>query len=433
MIRARPGSFAWLVGHELRLAWRNRRRKTVTRIIGYVMLAVYLAFGCWVAWLLQDTPIRWNAMAGIGILAGCIVGLSFMTTQAMLGSQQTLYESRDLDLLLTAPIEPRTVLLAKLAGIAGIIVLTYVLLAAPMLLPIAVLGHPQLLGSFVLLVALALTAAAIGIALTLTLAKIAGPRAARTVGQIAAAVLGGAVFLISQIWSHSDRRESAVTIMFQRFREHGIGASGVSGLPGRAAFGAPLPLILLLAIGIALFAGAGLALQRRFLSSYQDAGMRLVRTKARKAPAARLFHAGLFRSVFAKEWRLLARDPALAFQIVLRLVYMAPILLGITRGGKAMIAPALGFTSVLIATQLTGSFAWLAVSGEDAPDLIKVSPIPKGEIDLAKLMAALAMAAPLGLIARTARGRCLNASGWKHLGLNPPAGAQDGLFDEPAK
>jgi Holliday junction DNA helicase RuvB len=36
----------------------------------------------------------------------------------------------------------------------------------------------------------------------------------------------------------------------------------------------------------------------------------------------------------------------------------------------------------------------------------------------------------LGLIARTARGRCLNSRGWKHLGLNPPAEAgQDGLFD----
>jgi holliday junction DNA helicase RuvB len=35
----------------------------------------------------------------------------------------------------------------------------------------------------------------------------------------------------------------------------------------------------------------------------------------------------------------------------------------------------------------------------------------------------------LGLIARTARGRCLNGPGWKHLGLNPPAGSQDGLFD----
>ena len=35
----------------------------------------------------------------------------------------------------------------------------------------------------------------------------------------------------------------------------------------------------------------------------------------------------------------------------------------------------------------------------------------------------------LGLIARTARGRCLNGRGWTHLGLNPPAGRQTGLFD----
>jgi Holliday junction DNA helicase RuvB len=35
----------------------------------------------------------------------------------------------------------------------------------------------------------------------------------------------------------------------------------------------------------------------------------------------------------------------------------------------------------------------------------------------------------LGLVARTARGRMLNAGGWKHLGLNPPAGSQDALFN----
>jgi len=38
----------------------------------------------------------------------------------------------------------------------------------------------------------------------------------------------------------------------------------------------------------------------------------------------------------------------------------------------------------------------------------------------------------LGLVARTARGRCLNALAWKHLGLAPPKegrAAQDGLFD----
>ncbi|MBH5321011.1 Holliday junction branch migration DNA helicase RuvB [Aurantiacibacter sediminis] len=35
----------------------------------------------------------------------------------------------------------------------------------------------------------------------------------------------------------------------------------------------------------------------------------------------------------------------------------------------------------------------------------------------------------LGLIARTARGRCLNDGGWTHLGITPPSAPQSGLFD----
>ena len=35
----------------------------------------------------------------------------------------------------------------------------------------------------------------------------------------------------------------------------------------------------------------------------------------------------------------------------------------------------------------------------------------------------------IGLLARTARGRCLNGAAWKHLGIAPPSTVQDGLFD----
>jgi Holliday junction DNA helicase RuvB len=35
----------------------------------------------------------------------------------------------------------------------------------------------------------------------------------------------------------------------------------------------------------------------------------------------------------------------------------------------------------------------------------------------------------LGMVARTARGRCLNDAGWRHLGLAPPIGSQTGLFE----
>jgi Holliday junction DNA helicase RuvB len=38
----------------------------------------------------------------------------------------------------------------------------------------------------------------------------------------------------------------------------------------------------------------------------------------------------------------------------------------------------------------------------------------------------------LGLIARTARGRCLNGRGYTHLGLPVPQGSQSGLFDQGA-
>ena len=37
----------------------------------------------------------------------------------------------------------------------------------------------------------------------------------------------------------------------------------------------------------------------------------------------------------------------------------------------------------------------------------------------------------LGLVARTARGRCLNERGWQHLGLALPNGTPGSLFDLP--
>ncbi|MFX6006944.1 hypothetical protein ABTF07_20425, partial [Acinetobacter baumannii] len=61
-----------------------------------------------------------------------------MTAQAMIGSQRTLYESGDLSLLFTAPVPERTVLLAKLLGIAGAIALTYATLLLPMVVPVAI-------------------------------------------------------------------------------------------------------------------------------------------------------------------------------------------------------------------------------------------------------------------------------------------------------
>jgi len=188
-------------------------------------------------------------------------------------------------------------------------------------------------------------------------------------------------------------------VLFQRMVESGVGTHGLAALPGMAAFGDPYAVTALLAGSTLLFIGATAAMQTAFLSSYRAGGMKLSRTRQAKGTIARFFRKTLFGAIYAKEWRLLLRDPALAFQIVLRIVYLAPILLISLRGGRHLpIAPAMAFSSVLIAGQVVSSFVWLAVSAEDSPDLIKVAPVEKHEIDRAKLTTAMVMAAPLAVL-----------------------------------
>jgi ABC-2 type transport system permease protein len=401
MMRLVPqGSFAWLTLHEVRLSWASRSRKKLGAVIGLVMLLAWIAAGTWIGWMLRDMPIHLGPIRLTAALAASIMLFTFMTTQSILGSQRTLFEAGDLDLLFTAPVPPRNVMRAKLVGIAAAVVLSFAMLVLPIALPVAILGHPQLFGIPALLLALALTAACFGLAITLVLAKIAGPRAARTVGQIVAALSGGAIFLLSQLWNTGDHgSRGGMAVLFRKMMESGFGTHGVAALPGMAAFGDPWAVTSLLAGSILLFIVTTAAMQTLFLNSYRAGGMKLGRTKRAKGTIARYFSQTLFGSIYAKEWRLLARDPALAFQIVLRLVYLAPILLIAIRGGRHIpIAPAMAFSSVLIAGQVVSSFVWLAVSAEDTPDLIKVAPVQKAEIDRAKLTTAMVMAAPLAVL-----------------------------------
>jgi len=431
MHRLRPGSFAWLVLHELRVGSRNARRRARSLWFGLILLALFTGFGIMIALGLRDVPIAGGPALYTGALAASILLMSFMTTQALLRSQHTLYESGDLDLLLSAPLEPRTILRAKLCGIAASVVLSFTLLVLPFAIPIAIFGHPGLFGIPLLLAALSLTSACLGLAIMLGVVALAGPRAARTLGQILGALLGGAVFLVSQLMSNGGGgRRSAAMSLFNWLMAHRIGTGGIGALPGRAALGDPLAAALLLGGALILFAATGYAFGRSFLASYQKARMRLSRRRAATGPVARHFRAGLFGSMFAKEWRLLARDPALAFQIVLRLIYLAPIALAaFGRGGGPPLLPALAFASVLIAGQLVGSFAWLAVSAEDAPDLLTVAPIARRQVERAKLASAMAMAAPFGLILPAALALSSPLGALATVALTAAGGACAGLIE----
>ena len=90
-----------------------------------------------------------------------------------------------------------------------------------------------------------------------------------------------------------------------------------------------------------------------------------------------------------KEWTLLLRDPWLASQTLMQLLYLLPPALMLWRAfgshsdDLVLLVPVL----VMAAGQLAGGLAWLAISGEDAPDLVATAPIPASWIVRAKIEA----------------------------------------------
>jgi ABC-2 type transport system permease protein len=402
MHRLTPGGFVWLMINEVRLATRAARQRRGGNLVWGLLITVYAAAGFWLASNLVHIPITPTPFAFVLVFAVAVLAMSFMTTQAMLRSQDTLYQSGDLDLLLTAPLPPRRVLLAKLCGIVANIMMVFAAFTLPIALPVALLGHPGLFGIPLVLLGLALVSACIGLAITLFIVRIASPRTARTIAQIVGAFLAAGVFLASQFLSAGPGRESAGRALVGWLVRHDYGSHGLASLPGQAALGNLPAMAAVLGGAMLVFAGAGAVLGRAFLTSYQNAPTRLTRSRSRgraKGNIARHFRQGLFATMFAKEARLLRRDPQLAFTIVLRLIYLLPIAVpAFTHGRGPPLLPALAFFGVLIAGQLAGSLAWLTVSAEDSPDLIAVAPVEKQAAERAKLAAALLIAAPFAVV-----------------------------------
>ena len=87
-----------------------------------------------------------------------------------------------------------------------------------------------------------------------------------------------------------------------------------------------------------------------------------------------------------KEWVLLWRDPWLMSQSLMQLLYLLPPFFLLSRmfygegTGAALLVPVL----IMAAGQLAGGLAWLAISGEDAPDLIASAPVTAARVWRAK-------------------------------------------------
>jgi ABC-2 type transport system permease protein len=399
-----PASLPGLIVHNLRIAWRANGRPGWRRtIVVTVLFGLFGTLGVGLALLLRAVPIGPNPAGLTAMTLAALVLLSFGVSQALSRAEAAIYGSDDLDLLFSAPIAPRTVLWSKLVGIAGTVLLSEAFFVAPLLLPVMVLGHPGLAGAIVLLLALALVATCLGLGAMLAIVRLSGPRAARSVAQVTIALFGGAMVIASQAIRSGGARggRSGFMLVYGWARAHHLGQEGLASLPGRAGLGDPWALASLVALALALFGVTGWLFERHFARAFQAAGQRgapvLQSRPGRDGMRAR-FSAGLLRTMLTKEVALLLRNPQVLATMLLRLVYVVPMLLLLVQRQQALVLPALAFVGVFVVTQLTGDLAWLVISGEDSPDLLAVAPVARATVGRAKLGVAVVMATPLLLL-----------------------------------
>lgn len=357
--------------HELRLQLRQWRIGTGMGP-AMLLLAVWTGVGILLATRLDSVPLPGDAAPGPIITLVLLFGATLFLSQALLQATRALFTAGDLQLLLSAPVPERRIVVAKMLGIAWGILAIFGPALLPILLPVAIMHDWRWLGAAAMLVILALAAAAVALALLVAIAAVAGTRQARTAGNILAAVFGGLFFLFTQL------APPAMTALSALDSDHVLLAPA-QGVRGDAAV---------------IIAGA-LAAAAMTLTAARFAGKRL-RAIANEVAAPRqrarsgmsLSARGLLGAIVIKEWRLLSREPELLFQILLRVLYLVPLLWIIVRGrDEDMLLMAAGIA--FIAGQLCSSIAWLAVSGEDVPDLLATAPVTRRALLRGKLAAAL--------------------------------------------
>ena len=399
-------STPWLLFHELRLARRSlfaaRGMRWRTPIIGVAFLVTGAFVGVPAAIALQRFGLPRTPLVGLLAALGTLAVFTLMLSQSLAAATETLYSRADLDLLLSSPIAPGKVLFAKCAGIAANAFLSFAILVTPLAVPVAVLAAPRWLAIYVVLAALALLATALGLGAAIGLFRLIGPRRTRTISQLLAVLIGAGLFLVAQ-GRNLVGQERVVHWMggFMRSVGRGQGISGPLSWPLRAVDGDPAVLAVLAAVAGASFAAVTLWVGRRFGSDAAAAGGAAVGEGPRRGGEG-AFAAGVFRVTVRKELRLLGRDIPLLAQVLLRVLYLLPLIFLLLRNaggdGGAMRLPIGVGAVVFVCGQVAGSLVWLTVCAEDAPELIGCAPASAAAVRRAKLCAALAPLAALMIV-----------------------------------
>lgn len=393
-----PGSFIWLLAHDLRLSTRQLVEfmarwspfKTAAMLIAGLIGMHAFAWG--ILEMRSVMPGLFTPQATVTAIAGASL---WMIAQGLLGATRSLYERGSLELLFSSPLAQWKTVFSRTLSIA----VTSVVALSPILLPLANVAAIQenatWLAIYPVLASMALVGTAVGLVIAIGLFSAVGARRARRISQFAAALIAGGFALVIQLGFLLPKAVAAQTSAWFAAKQLALSMSvnqSYIGLDGIARGEVPTLLLILMA-SMAIFAAAVAAFSGPFARASQAAaGNSQDGATGQMQP----FRFGPAAALRRKEWRLLTRDPNLFAQLGLQIVYTLPLAVILVRSPKE-IMPALVVTPlvVVLAAQIAASLAWITVSGEDAPDMLATAPIAPKQTGIAKLTA---IAAPLGVI-----------------------------------
>jgi ABC-2 type transport system permease protein len=401
---AHPGTALWFARHEARLAWRDwlsmmtagRRERLPRALIAIAAFVIFMHFvAFWMVGRYADAMP--NKATLIAISASVLLSWLLMVSQAMETTTRAFYTRSDLDLILSSPVSTAKLFAVRIATIALAMALMALPLAAPFIDVLIARGGWRWLGAYGLIVAMGVAATALAVGLTVALFRLVGPKRTRFLAQVVAAVIGAAFVIglqVAAIMSYGTLSRASV-VESQAVAAHVPGLDSFVWWPARAALGDGFALAGVLALSLALLAAVIALVAPRF-DEYAVTASGTAAATARNARRSIKFHSTSPRGALRrKEWTLLRRDPWLVSQTLMQMLYLIPpaVLLwrsfGDGNGAYQLLVPVL----VMAAGQLAGGLSWLAISGEDAPDLVATAPVPPSFVIRAKIEAVLGVIA----------------------------------------
>ena len=404
-----PGSLGWFARHELRLAWRDaitmlrggRRGRgpwAAVAVIVFIVVLHLVAYGVLApsaGELRHPDKAFVVALTGATFLAGTL-----LLSQAMETVTRSFYARADLDLILSSPAAAQRLFAIRIGANAVSTIAMAVVLIGPVVDVAAILGGPRLLLGHGVVVALGGAAAAGAVCVTNLMFRVVGPKRTRLLAQILAAIIGAGFVVGIQAAAILSVGTLSRTALFSSpaFVAAAPGLGSPLYWPARAALGDGFALASCLAVVLAALAAAVAIGAPAFARNATGVASLAMDTPATSAGRTRFRARTRTQALRSKEWILLWRDPWLVSQSLMQVLYLTPPALLLWRDfetdvdGLVVLAPIL----VMAAGQLAGGLAWLAISGEDAPDLVATAPISGGAILRAKIEAVLiAVALPI--------------------------------------